>query len=64
MLFQAPPDMTRVPYRSYNKQETVTTLLGNWVEERVLEEETGVNRYKVRPPPPPAALTITGKPIP
>lgn len=24
------------------------TLLGNWVEERVLEDTTGVPRYKVR----------------
>lgn len=46
-MFQAAADPTRVPFRNFNKQETTPTLMGNWVEERWLEEETGVNRYKV-----------------
>ncbi|KXZ50088.1 hypothetical protein GPECTOR_18g65 [Gonium pectorale] len=32
------------PYLSYNKQEDVPTLIGNWVEERHLKDLTGVAR--------------------
>ncbi|GLC39037.1 hypothetical protein PLESTB_001286400 [Pleodorina starrii] len=32
------------PYQSYNKQEDVPTLIGNWVEERHLKDLTGVAR--------------------
>ncbi|PNW86767.1 hypothetical protein CHLRE_02g095149v5 [Chlamydomonas reinhardtii] len=32
------------PYTSYNKQDEVPTLIGNWVEERELKELTGVTR--------------------
>lgn len=35
------------PYTSYNKQDEVPTLIGNWVEERELKELTGVTRNLV-----------------
>ena len=36
-------------FASYNKQplEDAPTLVGNWVEERSLQDRTGVTRYEV-----------------
>ena len=36
------------PFTGFNKRELHGTLVGNWVEERQLESDTGVFRYKVR----------------
>jgi hypothetical protein len=38
------------PFTSFNKPGSngTQTLIGNWVEERVLEESTSYSRYKVR----------------
>ena len=38
------------PFTGFNKRELHGTLVGNWVEERQLESDTGVFRYKVRLP--------------
>ena len=37
------------PYTNYNKQPdgSVSTLTGNWVEERALKDVTGTTRYQV-----------------
>ena len=37
------------PYTNFNKQPdgSVSTLTGNWVEERALKEVTGTTRYQV-----------------
>lgn len=38
------------PFTSFNKPGAngTQTLIGNWVEERVLEQSTSYSRYKVR----------------
>lgn len=38
-------------YANYNKSTHRVALVGNWVEERALEADTGVFRYKVRADP-------------
>ena len=44
-------------YANYNKSTHRVALVGNWVEERALEADTGVFRYKVRADPlPPRAI--------
>jgi hypothetical protein len=36
------------PFSGYNKKDIHTALVGNWVEERALEADTGIFRYQVR----------------
>ena len=46
------------PFTGFNKRELHGTLVGNWVEERQLESDTGVFRYKVRLPATPRGIII------
>lgn len=43
------------PFSGYNKKDIHTALVGNWVEERALEADTGIFRYQVCPRRNPAA---------
>ena len=38
------------PYACYNKEEDAKTLVGNWVEEKALQDMTGLTRYEVSLP--------------
>lgn len=39
------------PFSGYNKRDIHNALVGNWVEERALEADTGIFRYQVRREP-------------
>lgn len=49
-------------YANYNKSTHRVALVGNWVEERALEADTGVFRYKVRADPPLPRVVLSPPP--
>ena len=49
-------------YANYNKSTHRVALVGNWVEERALEADTGVFRYKVRADPPLSRVVLSPPP--
>ena len=49
-------------YANYNKSTHRVALVGNWVEERALEADTGVFRYKVRADPPLPRVVLSRPP--